>query len=88
MKFEDYLKQIVDRIGDPTTEGIAKKAIDIGFDNLSEKQKYVLQDGISDYIMEECPNCGEPINYEDMEIAIFNGKCSFCQNQLDKIMSE
>ena len=87
MSFEDYLKDIIDNIKDDV-QGIAKLAIDKGFDNLSYKQQYVLKQGIEDEIMNECPDCGEQIGYEDMAIAIFNGRCSFCQNRWDKIQSE
>lgn len=88
MNFEDYVKQIVEDIDDPKTKGIAKKAIDVGFDNLTAPQKYTLEQGISDFIMKECPVCGEEINYEDMQSAIFNGKCSYCQHKWDEMQAE
>ncbi|MEA3314238.1 MAG: hypothetical protein U9Q30_00080 [Campylobacterota bacterium] len=84
MTLERYLKDILENIDDSKVQGIAKLAIDKGFDNLSDKQKHVLKDGITDYIMEECPNCGEHISYEDMEISILNGMCSSCQHDCDK----
>lgn len=59
------------------------------FDGLSDKQKYVLKNGISDLVMEVCPVCGEEIGYEDMQLAIiFNGKCSLCQYRWDQIENE
>ena len=84
MSFENYLKEIIDNIDDVNIRGIAKKAIDIGFDKLSKKQQFVLNQGISDYIMKECPNCGEQISYEDMAISIDNGRCSSCKNVWNK----
>jgi len=51
---------------------------------LSEKQQFVLNQGISDYIMKECPNCGEHISYEDMAIAIDNDRCSSCEYDWNK----
>jgi len=71
-------------IDDTKVQGIAKRAIDIGFDNLTQNQQAVLNNGIADYIMEECPNCGDEISYEDMEISIFNNKCPQCQANWDK----
>ncbi len=84
ISFEEYLNSIVENIDDTKVQGIIKKAIDIGFNNLSEKQQYTVKNGITDYIMNECPNCEEKIEYENMELAIFNGKCSTCQNDWDK----
>ena len=79
MSFEEYLQNILKNIDDTKVQGIAKKAIDVGFDNLSPAQQSVLNSGILDYIMTECPNCGNEINYEDMEISIFNGRCPECE---------
>ena len=90
MSFEEYLKSILDNIDDLKVKGIAKLAIDKGFDNLTEKQQYTLNKGIETEIMTECPNenCKESISYEDMQTAIYNGQCSLCQSRLDKIQSE
>jgi len=88
MTFEEYLKQILPNIDDVKVQGIAKLAADKGFDNLSSAQKYTLENGISDFIMEECPNCGEKIPYEDMVIAIHNGHCDYCQYKWQKMQAE
>ena len=84
MSFERYLQNILTNIDDTTVQGIARRAIDIGFDNLTQSQQTVLKNGISAYIMEECPNCGDEISYEDMGISIFNGKCPQCQADWDR----
>lgn len=84
MSFENYLEEIIENIDDENVKGIAKKAIDIGFDKLGKKQQFVLNQGISNYIMKECPNCGEHISYEDMAIAIDNGRCSSCEYDWNK----
>lgn len=81
---ESYLEIILPNIDESTVSGIAKKAIDDGYRSLSDAQKYTLENGISDYIMDKCPNCGEDIEYDDMEIAIFNDKCSSCQRDWDE----
>ena len=86
--FIDYLENIVKNIDDETTKGIAKLAVDRGIDSLSDKQKYVLEKGLSDYVMLECPDCGEQIEFDNMEIDMFNGRCSYCQNRYERIMSE
>jgi hypothetical protein len=84
MTLESYLKEILENIDDIKVQGIAKLAIDKGFDMLSDKQQFILKEGISDYILEECPNCGIHIDYEDMENAIFNNRCQDCENDWNK----
>ena len=84
----EYLEKIIKNLDNSPAKGIAKLAIDKGINTLSEKQKYVLEQGISDYLMYECPNCGEEISYEDMEIAIDSGMCSYCSYKWDKIQKE
>lgn len=79
MSLEEYLQNILENIDDETVKGIAKRAVDVGFDNLTPSQQYVLTSGISEYIMTECPNCGNEISYEDMQISIFNGRCPECE---------
>lgn len=88
MTFEDYLKQIIPNIDDVKVQGIAKLAAAHGFNNLTNAQKYTLETGISDFIMKDCPNCGEEISYEDMAIAIENGHCSYCEHKWQKMQSE
>jgi len=84
MSIENYLEEIIDNIDDVKIKGIAKKAIDTEFNKLSKQEQLVLNRGISDYIMKECPNCGEHISYADMAIAIDNGRCSSCEYNWNK----
>ena len=84
----EYLESILENIDDNAAKGIAKLAIDKGIDALSQKQEYTLEQGISDYLMYECPNCEESISYEDMEIDIYIGKCSNCNNRWEKLQKE
>ena len=84
MSFEEYLQDILENIDDVKIQGIVKLAIDKGFNKLSEKQQFSLKNGVADYIMEECPNCETHIDYEDMGIAISNGRCSNCENDWNK----
>ena len=84
----EYLEKILKNIDDKSARGIAQLAIDKGISCLSDKQKYVLEKGISDYLMYECPICGEEISYEDMEIAIYNGMCSCCNHRLESLKGE
>jgi RNA polymerase-binding transcription factor DksA len=88
MTFEEYLQTILVNIDDATINGIAKKAIDIGFNKLSDKQQFVLKNGVADYLIDECPNCGISIDYEDMEYVIFNDKCVDCQRHWEKVEAE
>ena len=84
----EYLESILENIDDSAVKGIAKLAIAKGIDTLSEKQEDTLEQGISDYIMYECPNCEESISYADMAIDIYNGKCSYCNNRWEKMQKE
>ncbi|QOP43706.1 hypothetical protein FJR45_06980 [Sulfurimonas sediminis] len=84
----EHLEKIIENLDASLAKDIAKFAIDKGINTLSEKQKYVLEEGISDYLMYECPNCGEEISYEDMEISIDNGMCSYCSHKWDKMQKE
>lgn len=79
---ENYLSQIINDIDDKKIQGIAKKAIDEGFNKLTDKQQYALKN--SEYFVEKCPNCGDTIEYEDMQFTIINGKCPSCQRDWDK----
>ena len=88
MKFEDYLEQIINNIDEQKTKGIARRAIDVGFEKLTDAQRYVLTEGVSEFIMKVCPVCGEEIEFEDMQLAIFNGKCSSCQHQWGQMEDE
>ena len=86
--FLDYLRTIIDNIDDSTTKGIGKLALDRGVEILSDRQKYTLEQGISDYIIEECDYCGDQISFEDMPFAIDNGKCSACNHSWERIENE
>ncbi len=86
--FIAFLEYIVENIEDSTTKGIAKLAIERGVGFLSDRQRYTLENGLVDYVMLECPNCGEQIEFDDMEIAMFNGRCGYCQHRYERIMSE
>jgi len=82
--FCEYLEVIVDDLDDSQVKGIAKQLFDKGVTTLSEKQEYTLKNGISDYILEKCPNCGEEINFADMPFAVDNNLCNSCQQDWDK----
>ena len=86
--FISYLRSIVENIDDETTRGIARQALDRGIDSLSDRQRYTLEKGLVEYVMLECPDCGEQIEFDDMEIAMFNGRCGYCQHRYERIMSE
>lgn len=81
MTIEEYLEKVIESVNDQPFKGIAQQAIDKGHDSLSIKQKNVIEQ--SGYIMSQCPICNEEIEFEDMDIAIFNGKCSQCQRDWD-----
>ena len=45
LDFEGYLKAIIDNIDEDIVKGIAQRAIDFGFNNLSDKQQHILKSG-------------------------------------------
>ncbi len=86
--FIEYLQCILENIDNEMIKGIARLAIDGGVKALSDKQQYVLMEGIADYIMNECPNCGASIQYEDMAIALSEGMCYECTNNWNRMKEE
>lgn len=80
--FNDFIKELIDnkRLNDSKEEGIAKLVIDEGFENLSDKQKFVFEKAISEYVYDECSRCGLEIPWSEMSAAEDNGgMCSWCQ---------
>ena len=45
-------------------------------------------EGIADYIMNECANCGASIQYEDMAIALSKGMCYGYTNNWNRMKEE
>jgi len=82
--FIDYLESIIPNIDDDNAKGIAKFTVDKGVNSLSIKQIAVLKIGITDYIMDVCPNCGENIVFSEMGTAIIEGICNNCRHNLNK----
>ena len=82
--FSEYLETIIPNIDDAKVQGIAKLFIANGANALSTNQEFVLKEGIADYIMEKCPNCGGSIEFSEMQNTIENGQCNSCQNDWDK----
>jgi len=76
----DYLRELInhDALEGPAL-GIAKLVIDRGPGALSEKQAYVFEQSVSDYVVPACNGCGAPIPWSEMYAATDNGKlCSWC----------
>lgn len=87
-EFISYLKSIVENIDDNILKGISKQVIAKGLNTLSEKQRFVFESGISEYVMDRCPECREEITFEDMSIAIYDGKCALCNFRQAKLEKE
>ena len=80
--FTSFIQELVDnkRLNDLKEEGIAKLVIDKGFEFLTEKQKFVFEESINQYVYDECSRCGEEIPWCEMSAAEDNGNlCSWCQ---------
>ncbi|MFJ1377937.1 hypothetical protein ACILPE_03435 [Capnocytophaga canimorsus] len=81
--FIDFLQELKGTgcfVHDTKLEGIVSYTIDNGFEKLSDKQKYVLEQGILDYKIEECQRCGLDIPWSEMIAAAgYRGWCSWCQ---------
>jgi len=82
--FSAYLEIIISNLDDTKVVGIAKQFLDNGARGISEKQEFILRKGISEYILDECPNCGETISFADMPFALDNNLCNTCQRDWDK----
>ena len=79
--FNEFLKELIDNKKlDPPADGISKLVIDKGYDNLSEKQRFVFDEALSHYYTDECSRCGLEIPWSEMSAAEENGgQCSWCQ---------
>jgi len=82
--FSSYLETLIVNLDDTKVIGIAKLFLDKGVKGISEKQEFILRKGISEYILNECPNCGEAISFADMPFALDNNLCNTCQRDWDK----
>ena len=63
--FEGFLEDLIKsgRLDDKEA-GIAKRMLDKGYDNLSDKQKYVFNKMIRNNSVEECQRCACDIKWE------------------------
>ena len=69
--------------------GIAKQMLDKGYDNLSDKQKYVFNKMIRNNSVEECQRCACDIPWSEMLEALDNGGyCNYCQHMMEKLENE
>ncbi|MCY7733843.1 hypothetical protein MHZ96_09550 [Bacillus safensis] len=89
---QDYLKELLskDVLNHEVAKGVAKKAVNEGIELLSDAQYKALAFELleSNLYMVNCPRCGETINWGDMDIALWEGKCSTCVYQEEKIERE
>ena len=88
--FEGFLEDLIKsgRLDDKEA-GIAKRMLDKGYDNLSDKQKYVLNKMIRNNSVEECQRCACDIPWSEMLEALDNGGyCNYCQHIMEKLENE
>lgn len=65
--------------------GIAKLVLDKGYDNLSEKQRFVFDRSIENNTVERCHRCGTDIPWCEMLLALENGGyCGYCHHKMEK----
>lgn len=65
--------------------GIAKLVLGKGYDNLSEKQKFVFDRSIQRNTIERCQRCDNEIPWCEMLLALENGGyCGYCQHMMEK----
>ena len=80
--FAEFVEELIrfsKLIDDEKGEGIARFAIDNGFEKLSDKQTGALWYSIKDFIYEKCSQCSVEIPWCEMLDAIDNdGLCSCC----------
>lgn len=69
--------------------GISKKAIDEGWDSLSEKQQNVLQIMCDKICDDRCTHCGDSIPWCEMMFAIeHKGMCTHCVHIWEDLQNE
>ena len=74
----------------PIYEGVYRiLTLDKGYDNLSDKQKYVFNKMIRNNSVEECQRCACDIPWSEMLEALDNGGyCNYCQHMMEKLENE
>ena len=88
--FEGSLEDLIKsgRLDDKEA-GIAKRMLDKGYDNLSDKQKYVFNKMIRNNSVEERQRCACDIPWSEMLEALDNGGyCNYCQHMMEKLENE
>ena len=88
--FEGFLEDLIKsgRLDDKEA-GIAKRMLDKGYDNLSDKQKYVFNKMIRNNSVEECQRCACDIPWSGVLEALDNGGyCNYCQHMMEKLENE
>ncbi len=88
--FEGFLEDLIKsgRLDDKEA-GIAKRMLDKGYDNLSDKQKYVFNKMIRNNSVEEFQRCACDIPWSEMLEALDNGGyCNYCQHMMEKLENE
>ncbi|MEY4938119.1 MAG: hypothetical protein RIS64_4480 [Bacteroidota bacterium] len=82
--FNSFVRELLDKkcFDNLKEEGIAKLVLDKGFDTLSDKQKFVFENSISDYIYDECDLCGENITWSEMSAKSW--LCGSCDHRMSK----
>ena len=80
------LSALISRSFECKETGIAKLALDKGYETLSSKQKYVLDKFITKYYPTDCKRCGIQIPISEFESSLDNGGiCGYCEHMISKI---
>ena len=84
MSYEEYVKNVLEYVDDENLLEIANEITLNGLDNLEDEEIDIVNNIMEDYLLKECPICSQEIFYEDMLIAVENGKCSDCNYKYNK----
>jgi len=84
--FCTWLAELLPELSDPKEAGITKQAIAKGYDSLSDKQRYVLEnDVVSPNVVQECKFRGCELTWAEMHEAVNgDGYCDSCRHDLQR----
>lgn len=78
-----------DMISGDAANGVAKRYVDKGSDELTESQQYVLETHVIEaHRVSECERCSNDIPWSEQIEALDDGYCSYCRHMHEKVMRE
>ncbi|PDP67939.1 hypothetical protein [Prevotella intermedia] len=88
--FNSFVQELIDSDRLEGKElGISKRMLEVGYDQLTNKQKYVFDKAIRNNTVDKCEICCDDISFNEMLEALDNGGyCSHCKNMMEKLEKE